>query len=199
MLERPPRDCPEIGGGGAGQHDLYGDAGARQLVRKVLAEDEDEGLAATIDAVQGLRIDSDDRGDVDDCPRAPRDKLRDDGVGQAGQGRDVERDQRRHLVDVRIEQRQCSAKTRIVDEQGDVRRLPQERFDACKVRCIREIGGEDIHLAPGPGADPFGNIGELVGAARNQHKIIAPFGQPVGIDRSDTARCTGDDGCPNCV
>jgi hypothetical protein len=70
-----------------------------ELVPQRLAESQHEGLGAAVDAVERLRRDRYNRGDVDDRPAAPRHKSRRGSVGKPGQRGDIELDHRFHLVD----------------------------------------------------------------------------------------------------
>jgi hypothetical protein len=66
VFDRSTPHVPEVGGRRSGQYDLDFDAGAGQLVTQRLAEGQNEGFRASTNAVQNLRTNCHDGGDVDD-------------------------------------------------------------------------------------------------------------------------------------
>ena len=133
---------PDVRRGRRGQHRLDTNALVGELVLQRLSEGKDIGLARAVHAIEPLRHDADHRSDVDDRACAARNEGGGGGIGQARERRDVQRDHRFHLIDVRVHERREGGRTGVVDEHGDARVVAKHGLDLRKRRFVAEIGGD---------------------------------------------------------
>jgi hypothetical protein len=194
MLDRRAGDVPELGRRRARQHRVDAHALVGQLVLQALAEGQDEGLAAPVDAVEDFRPHRHDRGDVDQGPATARHEARNGGVGQAGQDVDVQRQHPAHVLDIGLQQRRGGADAGVVDQGGDALVVAQHLLHPGEVGAIGQVGGQDLDLAARLGGDPAGHGVQPRAVAGDQDQVVAALGQPVGIDRADAGRSAGDQG-----
>ena len=112
---------------------------------------------------------------------------------KAGDGGDVEADQAVHNIEIAVGEAAGRRDAGIVDEDADAVVVAQAVFDPRQVGAVREIGAHNVDLDPGLGAQARSEFLQPRLIAGDQNKIMPAPGKTVGVGRSDSGRCAGDE------
>ncbi|OIQ66785.1 hypothetical protein GALL_516450 [mine drainage metagenome] len=120
------------------------------------------------------------------------------GQGQAGQGDDVQPDQRLLGLGPGGGRGAERADAGVVDQQGGGLGL-QPRLQRREVLRIGEVEDQRLDFDAVRGLQLRRQLGQAVRAAGDQQQVMALCGQAIGIGRADSRRGAGDDGHSPCV
>lgn len=185
--------APDLGPGRGGKHGLDIDAFWSELETERLREMQDEGLGRAINRHAKLGGEADRRADIDygslACPGEPR---RDRMSEPHERGR-IERHQPVDIFNVLFDEGATEAHPCVVDEDANLRVIAQPRFDFRALARVGQIRGQYIDRYSGLAAQALGKLLHPRHIAGNQHEVMAPPPETLGIGGADAGGGAGDE------
>ncbi len=190
-----PDMIPDLGARRGGKHGLDVNALRPKFEAKPLRQEQHESLGCPVDRHAELGRQSDHRADVDDRALAGFRQTRCNRAGQPQQRGGVKRHKLRNGVGALLDEAAADAGSGVVDQNPDAGVVAQPRLDGGELGGLRQIRLKDVDRYAGFLTQTGSHSLHPHLVTGDQHKVMAAARETVGINRTNSGRCAGDEDC----